>query len=65
MHALEADAITPARYRLLAATGDEVLDYRHVAERSRGARQIVNRGSNHGFSDIANYLDTVFAVVGV
>ncbi len=65
MRALEVDAITPERYLLLAATGDEVLDFHHAVERYRGARQVVIPGSDHGLSDFKNYLDTVFAFVGV
>ena len=65
MRALEIDKITPERYLLLVAKGDEVIDYRHAADRYRGARQVVIEGSDHSLSDFENYLDTVFAFVGV
>lgn len=61
---LEVDSITPERYLLLVATGDEVLDYRHAVEKFRGARQLVIEGGDHGFSDFAHYLDTVLAFGG-
>jgi len=64
LRALEVDSITPARYLLLVATGDEVLDYRHAVGKYRGARQIVIEGSDHGLSDFAQYLDTVLAFGG-
>ena len=64
LRALEVDSITPARYLLLVATGDEVLDYRHAVEKYRGARQLVIEGSDHGMSDFARYLDTVLAFGG-
>ena len=64
LRALEVDTFTPARYLLLAAKGDEVLDYRHAVERYRGAHQVVIEGSNHGLDDFEKYLDTVFAFIG-
>ena len=63
LRALEVDTITPERYLLLAATGDEVLNYRDAVARYRGARQVVIAGSDHGLSDFKNYLDIVFAFV--
>lgn len=61
LRALEVDAITPSRYLLITATGDEVLDYRAGVERYAGCEQIVVPGSDHGFRDFAAYLDTVVA----
>ena len=65
LRALEVGSVTPARYLLLAATGDEVLDYRRAVERYRGCRQIVIEGSDHGMSDFADYLETVLEYCGV
>ena len=59
LRALDVDRVTPARYLLIVATGDEVLDYRRAVERYRGCRQIVIEGGDHGLSDFASYLDTV------
>jgi uncharacterized protein len=58
---LEVAAITPARYLLLAATGDEVLDYRRALDRYRGCRSILIEGGDHGLSSFADYIDTVLA----
>lgn len=49
----------PERYFLIAAKGDEVLDWREMCEHYPGARQIVIDGSDHGISDFANYQDEV------
>jgi len=59
LRSLEVTAITPDRYLLVVATGDEVLDYRKAVERYRGCRQVVIEGSDHGLSDFADYLDPV------
>ena len=65
LQSLEVERITPARYLLLAATGDEVLDYRSAVERYRGCRQLVIAGSDHGLTDFADYLDLVLGFCGV
>lgn len=59
LRTLEVDAITPARYLLITATGDEVLDYRDGVTRYAGCEQIIVNGSDHGFRGFAAYLDTV------
>lgn len=60
LQALTAERITqPQRYLLLAATGDEVLDWREMTERYAGANQHVIEGSDHGLSDFDDYLDEV------
>ncbi len=60
LQALTVDRITqPQRYLLLAATGDEVLDWREMTERYAGANQRVIEGSDHGLSDFDDYLDEV------
>jgi predicted esterase YcpF (UPF0227 family) len=61
---LETDRITPSRYLLVAATGDEVLDYRSAVERYRGCRQIVIEGGDHGLSDFGNHVEAVLEFCG-
>ncbi len=62
LRALEVPHIThPERYFLVAATGDEVLDWREMSAHYPGARQRVIEGSDHGLSDFAHYLDEVVA----
>ena len=60
--ALKVGAITrPERYFLLAATGDEVLDYRDMTAHYAGARQHVIDGSDHAISEFVQYVDQVLA----
>lgn len=65
LRALEVERIVPGRYLLIAATGDEVLDYRSAVERYRGCRQVVIEGSDHGLSDFAGHVDTVLQFCGI
>jgi predicted esterase YcpF (UPF0227 family) len=61
----ELEALTVAsitrlqRYLLLAATGDEVLDWREMTARYAGTNQHVIEGGDHGLSDFENYIDEV------
>jgi predicted esterase YcpF (UPF0227 family) len=60
--ALEVARITqPERYFLIAATGDEVLDWREMVAHYPGARQRVIDGGDHGLSDFDLYIDEVLA----
>lgn len=64
--ALEVPRITrPERYFLIAATGDQVIDWRTMVERYPGCRQHVIEGSDHELSDFAQYADDVLAFCGV
>ena len=64
LRALEVTTITRERYLLIAATADEVLDYRTAVARYAGCRQIVIDGGDHGLSRFADYLDAVLAHCG-
>ena len=55
----------PQRYFLIAATGDEVLDYRDMLAHYRGAQHIVIEGSDHGISEFADYVAAVLAFAGI
>ncbi|NUU02077.1 YqiA/YcfP family alpha/beta fold hydrolase [Herbaspirillum robiniae] len=66
LRALMVERITrPERYFLIAATGDEVLDWREMVAHYPGARQIVIEGSDHGIAEFADYLDDALAFCGV
>lgn len=66
LRALEVDRITRAqRYFLIAATGDELLDWRDMTAFYTGARQQVIEGSDHGLSDFADYGDEVLRFAGL
>ena len=62
LQALQVDRITrPQRYFLIAATGDEVLDWQEMVGHYPQARQQVIQGSDHGISEFAEYADAVLA----
>lgn len=62
LRALAVSQITrPERYFLMAATGDEVLDYREMLSFYQGARQMIIEGSDHGIKEFADHLDLVLA----
>ena len=66
LRALDVSRITqPQRYFLLAATGDEVLDYRDMVAHYQGARQHVIDGSDHAVSEFPDYVDEVLAFCGI
>jgi uncharacterized protein len=66
LKALAVDSITrPERYFLMAATGDEVLDWREMIAHYPGAHHHVIEGSDHGISEFAQYLDEVLAFCGI
>jgi hypothetical protein len=58
----ETDTITsPERYFLIAAKGDELLDWREMIAHYPGTQQCVVEGSDHGLSDFDRYIDRVIA----
>ena len=60
LRALKVDRITqPERYFLLAATGDEVLDYRDMVAHYEGAKQHVLDGSDHAIAEFEQHVDEV------
>lgn len=60
LQALTVNSITrPERYYLIAATGDEVLDWRDMVAHYPGAQQLVIQGSDHGISEFAEYVEVV------
>jgi len=66
LQALAVERITqPDRYFLMAATGDELLDWREMVAYFSGARQRVIEGSDHGLTGFTEYADEVLAFCGV
>ena len=62
---MNVPAITrPERYFLIAAKGDELLDWREMAAAYPGARHKIIEGSDHGLSDFAGYMDEVLLFSG-
>jgi predicted esterase YcpF (UPF0227 family) len=54
----------PERYLLLAATGDELIDWRDMKRRYEGAKQWIVEGSDHGFSGFENHIDLILSFAG-
>ena len=66
LRALRIASVTrPERYYLIAATGDEVLDYRDMLTKYVGARTVLIDGGDHAISDFPVYLDDMLAFCGI
>jgi predicted esterase YcpF (UPF0227 family) len=66
LQALDVDHLTRIeRYYLIVTTGDEVLDYREAVRKYAGAKQLVVQGSDHGFADFGDHLDSVLEFAGI
>jgi predicted esterase YcpF (UPF0227 family) len=60
LRALQVTAIAdPRRYFLIAAKGDELLDWKEMVAFYSGAKQLVLEGSDHGIADYADHLPAV------
>ncbi len=60
LRALQVEKISdPKRYFLIAAKGDELLDWREMVTFYSGSKQLVLEGSDHGIADYANHLPLV------
>lgn len=55
----------PERYYLIAATGDEVLDYREMVMHYAGVETRLIVGSDHAISEFVDYVDDVLAFCGI
>jgi predicted esterase YcpF (UPF0227 family) len=53
------------RYFLVAATGDEVLDWREMTDHYHGVRQRIIQGGDHALSDFEEYVNEVLAFCGI
>jgi predicted esterase YcpF (UPF0227 family) len=61
---LEIEKISePGRYFLIAAKGDELLDWREMVQFYSGATQLVLEGSDHGIADYADHLPAVLEFI--
>lgn len=66
LRSLAVASITrPERYYLIAATGDEVLDYREMLAHYPDVETKLITGSDHAISEFADYVDEVLAFCGV
>lgn len=66
LRALETARLTdPGRYFLVAASGDEVIDYRKMLAKYADCPKRIVANSDHALSDFAEYLPEVLAFCGV
>ena len=64
LQTLQVEKITdPKRYFLIAAKGDELLDWREMVEFYKGGKQLVLEGSDHGIADYADHLPVVMSYI--
>ena len=64
LRALQVNSITsPERYFLIAAKGDELLDWKEMVAFYTGSKQLILEGSNHGISDYAAHLPSVMEFI--
>lgn len=64
LEALRVGPVTrPERYLLVAATGDEVLDWREMVARYPDVHRRIVDGSDHGLSDFGDHIDDVIDFV--
>jgi uncharacterized protein len=61
---LQVEKLTlPERYFLMAAKGDELLDWREMVDFYSGAQQLVLDGSDHGISEYSEHLSAVTSFI--
>ena len=64
LRALQVEKITdPNRYFLIAAKGDELLDWKEMVAFYKGAKQLVLEGSDHGIADYSDHLPKVIEFI--
>ena len=64
LKALQVEKISsPNRYFLIAAKGDELLDWREMVDFYVGANQLILEGSDHGISEYGELLPKVLEFI--
>jgi predicted esterase YcpF (UPF0227 family) len=64
LRALQVEGITdPKRYFLIAAKGDELLDWKEMVAFYPGSKQLILEGSDHGIADYATHLPAVIEFI--
>lgn len=64
LRALQVNKISnPERYFLIAAKGDELLNWKEMAAFYPGAKQLILEGSDHGIADYASHLPAVIEFI--
>jgi len=64
LKSLQVEKISnPSRYFLIAAKGDELLDWQEMVGFYPGAKHLVLEGSDHGIADYADHLPQVLKFI--
>jgi len=64
LKALQVEGISnPSRYFLIAAKGDELLDWQEMSAFYLGAKQLILEGGDHGISDYSMHLPAVLKFI--
>jgi predicted esterase YcpF (UPF0227 family) len=64
LKAIQVDKISnPQRYFLIAAKGDELLNWKEMVDFYPGAKQLILEGSDHGIADYAEHLPSVLQFI--
>ena len=64
VRSLQVEKISnPSRYFLIAAKGDELLDWREMVDFYPGAKHLVLEGGDHGIADYADHLPQVLKFI--
>lgn len=64
LRSLQVEKISnPSRYFLIAAKGDELLDWQEMVDFYPGAKHLVLEGSDHGIADYADHLPQVLKFI--
>ncbi len=66
LKALQVKRISnPGRYFLIAAKGDELLDWKEMVEFYPGSKQLILEGSDHGIADYPDHLSKVLEFISL
>jgi predicted esterase YcpF (UPF0227 family) len=66
LRSLQVEKISnPSRYFLIAAKGDELLDWQEMVGFYPGAKHLVLEGSDHGIADYADHLPQVLKFISI
>ena len=66
LKSLQVEKISnPSRYFLIAAKGDELLDWQEMVGFYPGAKHLVLEGSDHGIADYADHLPQVLKFISI
>ncbi len=64
LKALQVERVSdPSRYFLIAAKGDELLDWMEMSQFYQGAKQLILEGSDHGIADYSDHLPRIMEFI--